>query len=72
MGIPADHEGKQGNWYGFDIVNDNPLWVTEEEYTKYSKLYEDLKEAVESRQVEIDHADTDVVPAVDPETANDF
>jgi hypothetical protein len=60
MGIPADHKGKEGSWYGLDFVNDNPDWVTEAQYVKYEKLAEDLKNLVESRSVTIDHGDSDV------------
>lgn len=72
--VVADHEGKKGNWYGFDFINDGEMWVTEKQYAKYSKLYNDLKEAVEARQVEIDFSDSDIEggATVDAETADDF
>ena len=63
--IVADHKGKEGNWYGFDFINDNPLWVEEDSYNKYRKLAEDLKKLVDTQQVEIDHGDSDVASTVD-------
>jgi hypothetical protein len=72
LGVPADHSGSGENWYGLDIINDNPLWVSELQYAKYSKLSDNLEKLVEAREVTIDHNDSDVPSTPDPETKDDF
>ena len=48
------HTGPKGQWYGLDITNDPQPWVAEESYHKYKKLYEDMKELIDNRALEID------------------
>ena len=61
LGIPVDHKGKEGSWYGLDFANADQMWVDEASYNKYEKLHTDLRDLVEARKVVIDHDDSDVV-----------
>ena len=60
QGIPADHAGNGEDWYGLDIINDSPMWVTDAQFEAYSKLSVELKAICEAKAIQIDHNDSDV------------
>lgn len=64
------HKNTQFNWQGLDLQNDPSPWITDEvSFNKYKKLHDDMKEAVKTKNVDLEaqfsEADGDDANAAD-------